>query len=969
MLRPHFLCRPAAKIHRNFQEGVRCLPINLNASTRLEPVCRYLFRRVAVVPALAGMAVCVAMPAVAQTATETSTKTDSGSLGPVVAIVTPEYSDVLKGDAQIVISVEPRRYPAQSVELLVDGRSVSGVLPIQTSFKWKTTLFVDGPHTLTVRVTDTQGFVGQSETNVFINNDAKRTDVTAPVLSWVGIQNGQKLSGEVTVRLQARDDFGVKYVFMRLNPAITPDAKNALASWMTNRPPYEFKLDTSKYPDALYVLDAYAWDAMENEESAPRLTVGFYNHNVNATPFQGGDGNVTTPPATPTPAPTPAPANTPAPKPTPAVPPQSNSGDGGTSTIGNAATPANPSGPRVVDVTPVIPPAPPRFSFIFPTRQGALDNTPATTTSLADTLETQPIPVPDELNSLPAIEHRIAPRVTPPTTTQSVAPPAPVTPPSTVTTPPVTVARVERPRNDALPAMSALTGVTPSMESPITAPPTTSLSNQSIASTPALVPPSLFATARLGQKPALPPALTASTGSTTPSLPVSASGNFTSLPIERTASAATPPDGQARFSRNPSEQTTTSTPASPSFSITDGNSGQDGVIAARTADGTRIARSLDGLTTAPGGSVNILIPSIAAPSTPALTELPTSPSMNLSGAQSTPQAATHESRVARQSTPPASGTGILPPAPVVHPPVVVANNNTEAPLLPPALSAITTPTKSRVVEGAIASPNFERTNPAAPRETRPLIAGIPSILVPIPATAAATTPAGMITGSRIASATTTTPSPSQLKVNGATAARPTPPRVTLSPNFRQQDRTSRPEMGIVVSPLTENTNSTFTAMRDERLSQIAKRLKLPLNVLAAANNLQPSTQVKKGAKLLLPQTLQVSYKGQAVKGDVSPLLIGGKGVAPFRFLFEQQGGKLTWDAKQHQVTAKNDKHEITITIGSDVAIVNQKEELMEMAAFLLSGRTMVPIRFFEKSLHATVEWEPSTGRLYVAAVS
>jgi hypothetical protein len=40
--------------------------------------------------------------------------------------------------------------------------------------------------------------------------------------------------------------------------------------------------------------------------------------------------------------------------------------------------------------------------------------------------------------------------------------------------------------------------------------------------------------------------------------------------------------------------------------------------------------------------------------------------------------------------------------------------------------------------------------------------------------------------------------------------------------------------------------------------------------------------------------------------------------------------------------------------------------MMDMAAFLLSGRTMVPVRFFEKALQAHVDWEPSTGRIYIS---
>jgi hypothetical protein len=66
------------------------------------------------------------------------------------------------------------------------------------------------------------------------------------------------------------------------------------------------------------------------------------------------------------------------------------------------------------------------------------------------------------------------------------------------------------------------------------------------------------------------------------------------------------------------------------------------------------------------------------------------------------------------------------------------------------------------------------------------------------------------------------------------------------------------------------------------------------------------------------------------------------------------------------VRAKNGDSEITLTIGSDQAMVNQKTVMMDMAAFLLSGRTMVPVRLFEKSLNAHVTWDPSTGRMFMA---
>jgi len=55
-----------------------------------------------------------------------------------------------------------------------------------------------------------------------------------------------------------------------------------------------------------------------------------------------------------------------------------------------------------------------------------------------------------------------------------------------------------------------------------------------------------------------------------------------------------------------------------------------------------------------------------------------------------------------------------------------------------------------------------------------------------------------------------------------------------------------------------------------------------------------------------------------------------------------------------------------VTIGSNQARVDNKKVMMNLAAFLFEGRTMIPVRFFEEGLKAEVEWDPQTGRLVVA---
>jgi hypothetical protein len=55
---------------------------------------------------------------------------------------------------------------------------------------------------------------------------------------------------------------------------------------MGNQPPYTFPFDTRSVPDGLYILDALAWDAFENEGKAPSVLFGVANNTMHPT-FMG----------------------------------------------------------------------------------------------------------------------------------------------------------------------------------------------------------------------------------------------------------------------------------------------------------------------------------------------------------------------------------------------------------------------------------------------------------------------------------------------------------------------------------------------------------------------------------------------------------------------------------------------------------------------------------------------------------
>lgn len=740
----------------------------------------------------------IALPVLAQGVLAPA-KVDRGSYGPVVTIVSPEYSDVLKGETQIAIAIAPRRYPAQSVELLVDGRSVSGVLPVQNKFAWKTGMFIDGPHTLTVRVTDTQGFIGQSETTIYINNNRKLDD-KSPILRWLGVTSGQTMGGVAKFRLEAADNFGVKYVFLNLNTAIAPDVKPPVASWMTNRPPYEFSVDTSKFADGLYVLDAYAWDDMENERNALRLTLNFLNHGTKQPVVPNpGDGN-------------PLPL-----------------GENGEAVPGQNLVQAPTVGGYATMPPPVKPPS---ITFFATPRNGSMNTEPARIAAA-------------EMSSLHATSTVSSAKISRPSSGLRALPKAELV--ATIAPQVVKVPEVKTPEVKA-----------PEIKIPVIVKPTEN------------VPPRIT---KLPERPS-------SAQQSTPRL----------TPVER-------------LTQNDATQMA-STPAA--LNVPDRQSKTRVVLATAPNAKARVAR-------------------FENPTPKATTETFLAPKITMAAQQET-------------------------------------LTNTTASVSPSGVSTGTNPLRGN------GRPHFQSTVPKSEvripaQKTKPLIAVLPQHAT----TQGQSNARGQLSpveksptpNSRIAEIPVGSPSHAV-----TVSALPTLPRLAVTPEIKWRDKTSA-GAAIIIAP-SPDAQQYHLATQNQTLAAIAARYKMPVSALASANNLSPKARVNKGARVLLPQALLVSYQGQSVTGDVAPFLIGSTSVAPFRFLFEKQGGKMSWDAVGQRVTAHNGTYEVTLEVGSDKAIVNKEEVLMDMAAFLLSGRTMVPVRFFEKALHAKVEWEPSTGRIFVA---
>lgn len=205
--------------------------------------------------------------------------------GPKVQIIAPAYQDILKGRARILVGIAAGQYNPATIELWVDDRAVTRPLPLSSlasmSFDWDTRRFSDGPHKLSVRVTDTHGFRGLGEVNIYINNENKQS-AGAPDLKWKGLSAYQQLSGQAEIELEAKSSFGVKYIIVKVAPTEKSNT-SAKRSWITDGKEAKFKFDTTKVADGLYSVTAQVWDTLEQQGQAQTLTVGVVNSPINAT--------------------------------------------------------------------------------------------------------------------------------------------------------------------------------------------------------------------------------------------------------------------------------------------------------------------------------------------------------------------------------------------------------------------------------------------------------------------------------------------------------------------------------------------------------------------------------------------------------------------------------------------------------------------------------------------------------------
>lgn len=113
--------------------------------------------------------------------------------------------------------------------------------------------------------------------------------------------------------------------------------------------------------------------------------------------------------------------------------------------------------------------------------------------------------------------------------------------------------------------------------------------------------------------------------------------------------------------------------------------------------------------------------------------------------------------------------------------------------------------------------------------------------------------------------------------------------------------------------------------------------------------------------------MKVFLDGEAIVFDTKAMIVDGRTMVPLRAVFEALSMTVSWDDALEKVTAEKEGLEIILFIGSKIPTVNGKVVEIDVASYVLQGRTMVPLRFIAESTGALVEWDGSTNSVYITS--
>ncbi len=143
---------------------------------------------------------------------------------------------------------------------------------------------------------------------------------------------------------------------------------------------------------------------------------------------------------------------------------------------------------------------------------------------------------------------------------------------------------------------------------------------------------------------------------------------------------------------------------------------------------------------------------------------------------------------------------------------------------------------------------------------------------------------------------------------------------------------------------------------EERVNEL-KRALVCLLALIVVMSMSVTTAFGYSAKdvIVTPGQSAATVDGEEVALDVAAKIINGRTMIPIRFVAESLGFGVEWNKEDKTITI-GENGKVFLTVGSAEAVVDGKTVTLDAAPLIDNGRTLVPLRFISESLGAEVSW-------------
>jgi hypothetical protein len=100
--------------------------------------------------------------------------------------------------------------------------------------------------------------------------------------------------------------------------------------------------------------------------------------------------------------------------------------------------------------------------------------------------------------------------------------------------------------------------------------------------------------------------------------------------------------------------------------------------------------------------------------------------------------------------------------------------------------------------------------------------------------------------------------------------------------------------------------------------------------------------------------------GTQINTSIPPQIINGRTYVPLRAIAEGLGSKVNWDSEQQKVTVEKADKFLEFTIGNPEVTVNNTTLTIETAPYIVEGSSMLPLRFISEQFGLNVTWDAAT---------